>query len=295
MVETSPGSGLADSSTTVGPARVIGTSIVCSAPTGTLSTRGGSPSRRMVRLADAGGVRHAEILDGDAQRDGLADDAVAGRLDHAQPAVGFLALRRDQHVQRRAAGRGLRDVVHLPVGDGDRAGEAGARNVGQRPVDGGEQPGAGIAAFRHGDGAQLQVRQLRRLLARSAARAASARRARSPTCIEAVWSTTSRPISGRLSRVSCTSRGPASHSSSTAKPARRQQRAARRAARAASATTSSDEHAERGDQPERQQRIEAERGDDLFRAASIAPAAAGSPARAPGRLCSCRSARTSPG
>ena len=40
---------------TVGPARVIGTSIRCSTPMGTFSTRGGSPSRRIVRFAEPPG------------------------------------------------------------------------------------------------------------------------------------------------------------------------------------------------------------------------------------------------
>ncbi len=109
-------------------------------------------------------MRHTEILDGDAQGDGLADDAVTRRLDDAQAAVGLLALRRDQHVERRAARRRFRNVVHLPVGDGDRAGQSRARNIRQRAVDRAEQACAGIAALRHGDGAQFEVRQLRRLL-----------------------------------------------------------------------------------------------------------------------------------
>ena len=75
----------------------------CSTPIGTLSTRGGSPSRRIVRLAGAGRVRDAQIFDRDAQRHRLADDAVARRLDHPQAAVGLLAVGRYQHVERRAA------------------------------------------------------------------------------------------------------------------------------------------------------------------------------------------------
>ena len=74
-------------------------------------------------------------------------------------------LRGDQHVERRAAGRGLGNVVDLPVSDGDGPGQPRARDIGQRPVDGGEQPRAGIAALRHRDGAQLQVGQPGRLLA----------------------------------------------------------------------------------------------------------------------------------
>ena len=68
-------------------------------------------------------MRYAEILDGDAQRDRLADDAVARRLDDPQAAVGLLALRRDQHIEWRTARRRVGNVVHLTVGDGDRAGE----------------------------------------------------------------------------------------------------------------------------------------------------------------------------
>ena len=52
-------------------------------------------------------------------------------------------------------------------------------------------------------------------------RAASVSRARSPICMDAVWSTTSSPISASPTRLSCTSSGPESHSSSTAKPAMR--------------------------------------------------------------------------
>ncbi|GAV36983.1 hypothetical protein ROTAS13_04673 [Roseomonas sp. TAS13] len=48
-VETSPGRSSAATSTTVGPPRSIGTAMRCSRPSGTLSTRGAAPSRRMVR------------------------------------------------------------------------------------------------------------------------------------------------------------------------------------------------------------------------------------------------------
>ncbi len=97
------------------------------------------------------------------------------------------------------------------------------------------------------------------------ARAASASRARSPTCIDAVWSTTSSPISGRFSRVSCTSRGPASHSSSTANAGESPDSAAR-PPDYGERHDKQREHTECGDQPERQQRIEAQCGDDFGRA-----------------------------
>ncbi|MEJ0018165.1 MAG: hypothetical protein WDN25_16670 [Acetobacteraceae bacterium] len=110
------------------------------------------------------GMRHAQILDGDPQGDGLADQAVAWRLDHAQAAVGLLTLRRHQDIERRAARWRLRHVVHLAVGDRDRAGQPRARDIRQRPVDRAEQPGARVAALGHGDRAKLQIRQLPGLL-----------------------------------------------------------------------------------------------------------------------------------
>ena len=69
-------------------------------------------AHRQVGRSD--GVRHAEILDGNAQRDRLADDAVTRRLDDAQAAVGLLALRRDQHIERRAARAAYRGC-HAPA------------------------------------------------------------------------------------------------------------------------------------------------------------------------------------
>ena len=186
------------------------------------------------------------------------------------------------------------DVVHLAVGDGDRAGQARARDVGQRAVDRAEQARAGVAALRHGDGAQLQVRAA----SPPAGSMRGARRLGQPRRDRRSASTPSgRPPAGRY-RAGCRgspapARGPASQSSSTAKPASRQT-VPRARRNAASATTSSGDHAERGDQPERQQRLEAQCGDDLL-PVLIAPASAGWPARAPGRPCSCRSARTSRG
>ena len=162
-------------------------------------------------------------------------------------------------------------VVHLAVGERDDAGEAGARDVGQRAVHRGEQPGAVMPAFRHG----------RRCAARDPAAWPPApgcrrprRRAsgtRSPTCIEAVSSTTSRPISGRPSRVSCTRRGPASQASSTAKAsarqsaprARRQQRRGRARRGRARPSAPSSQSGSVG--------LEADRGDRLVESHAYCP------------------------
>ena len=99
--------------------------------------------------------------------------------------------------------------------------------------------------------------------ASTAWRAASATAARLPTCIEAVWSTTSSPISGRVCRVSSTARGPDSHTSTTAKASTRQI-APRARRQSAGSTASSAERRKPAQQPDRQRRIEAQRGNRLF-------------------------------
>ena len=129
-VETSPGSGSACNSTTTGPARVMGMSMPVPWPTGTAWTCGGSPSRRMVRRAIVVAGRHAEIVDSEAYGDGAADEAEARGLDDADPAIGLLAFRRDQHLEWSGKRRGG-GVVDLAVGQGEDAGEAGAGDVGQ--------------------------------------------------------------------------------------------------------------------------------------------------------------------
>ena len=81
---------------------------------------------------------HPQIVHHDPQRDGFPDNAVARRFDHAQAAVDFLALACQQQIKRRAARGGGRNVMHLPVGDRDRAGKAGAGDIGKRTVHLGE-------------------------------------------------------------------------------------------------------------------------------------------------------------
>ena len=204
-------------------------------------------------------MRHAEILDGDTQRGGLADDAVTRRLDDAEAAVGFLALGRDQHVQRRAAGRRVRNVVHLAVGDGDRAGQPRARDIRQRSVDGAEQAGAGIAAFRHGDGAQLQVGKFRRLLRDRGPRRLGQSRAIADLhrggLVDHQQADVGQVFAGLL------------HQPRTGQPEQQHREAGEPPDRAACPARGGEchhqqrQHAECGDQPERQQRIEAQGGD----------------------------------
>ena len=110
----------------------------------------------------SGWVSHAQVFDDRLHCDRLANQAVGWRLDHPHPAVGFLAGGCDQHVQRGVIQdfRRLLDarrVVDLAIGNQDRTGKAATRDIGQSAVDGGEQIGPGVAAFRYHHGAQFQA------------------------------------------------------------------------------------------------------------------------------------------
>ena len=86
-----------------------------------------------------------QVLDPDLQLQFLADQAKARRLCDDEPAVAFVGQAGEQNVQRRAdrlggsLGVAGRDVVHLPVGDHDDAGETLSRHVGHCAREGGEQ------------------------------------------------------------------------------------------------------------------------------------------------------------
>jgi hypothetical protein len=100
---------------------------------------------------DAVAARHQlgrpEALAGLAQAHddvlGLADDAETRRLDQLEPAVALAIVAGDQGMERCSDAERLqrgRDVVHLPVGDGEDAGEAIRRDIGQRGLQCREQP-----------------------------------------------------------------------------------------------------------------------------------------------------------
>ena len=86
-----------------------------------------------------------QILDPHGQRRLLADQPEARRVRDREPAVVFVPVSREQHVQRRAklAGRCFRRraryVMHLPIGDHDDAGQALVRHIGQAAAQRGEQ------------------------------------------------------------------------------------------------------------------------------------------------------------
>ncbi len=132
-----------------------------------LPDRHGADLRRLAiaaecKLCGPAGTGHPQILDRDPDGHVMPDQAEGRRLHNAQPAVGFLAAGRDQHMQRRWQ-RHRGRVVHLPIGERHDAGEARLRDIRQRPVDRGKELGSVMAAFLDHDGAQLQVRHPRGL------------------------------------------------------------------------------------------------------------------------------------
>jgi hypothetical protein len=86
-------------------------------------------------------INHAEF-----QLLRLADNAEARGADDLDAAVEFVLPAGDERVHRRietGKGGGFRNVVHLAVGDEDRAADARARHIGNRRVQGVEQAGGG--------------------------------------------------------------------------------------------------------------------------------------------------------
>jgi hypothetical protein len=202
----------------------------------------------------AGRVRDAEVFRHHTQLDAAPDDAEARRLDQPQAPVGFAGAAGQQGVEGRVDRRGVRHVVRLPVRQGDDAGEARARHLGQRPLQRREQARALVAGLRHLDDAEFEVGQAagarfdgppRRL---DPCRAVADARA-------VARSTRSSAMSGRVSRVSSTRRGfPSASSSSANTPAR-----SHAPARAAPEGRHEDEQrhrGERGQEPRRQDRGE---------------------------------------
>ena len=233
-------------------------------------------AQRLGRLAvaaegEAGGRRrtgHAEIVDRDAQHHGLADDPVGGRLDDAEPAVGLLALGGQQEMERRGR-RGGGDVMHLAIGESDDAGEPRARDLGERPIHGREQARAVMAAFRHGDGAELEVGQLRGLRLDAGDRGIAERDAVAGVHRGGVVHHEEADIGQAFARLLHEARPGEpgeQHGEGEAAP----QRAAR-APQQSEAEHGEAEDAERAEHPEGQRRIEADRGDRLIEMHAYCP------------------------
>ncbi|WP_456316578.1 hypothetical protein [Teichococcus cervicalis] len=131
----------------------------CSRPSGTLSTRGAAPSppQRQPHRAALGLTGGAEILHRQPQLHAAADNAIARRLDDADAPVDLARAAGQQQMQRRLEAGLRRDVMRLAIGQRDHPRQPRARDVGQGPVDGGEQPRALAPALRQVDHPQLQV------------------------------------------------------------------------------------------------------------------------------------------
>ena len=152
--------------------------------------------------------------------------------------------------------------MDLAVGDGDGAGEAGARNIGQSSVDRGKEAGAGVAAFRHGDGAQFQVRQFGGLLGDGGAGGFGQSGAVADLHRGGAVHHQKADIRQRLSCFL--------HQARAGEPEQQHgeggesQDGAAGAAPGGEGDDQQGDEAEDGDEPDRQQRVEAERGDGLF-------------------------------
>ena len=209
----------------------------------------------------------AEVVDGDAQGDGFADDAVAGGLDHPQAAVGFLPSPVSSRFSGAPPGAAFRHVVDLPVGDGDGAGQAGPGDVGQRAIDLGEQLRAGVAGLRHGDGAEFKVGQMGGLRLDRLAREVGQMRPVADLHGGRLVHHQQADIAQRLPRFL--------HQPGTGQPQQQHREGGEPQQRAAATAPKPQrhdgqrQHAEGDQEPHRHQRIEVDRGDDLFGAHQI--------------------------
>ena len=201
-----------------------------------------------------------------------------------KPAIGFLAFRRDQDVQRHAARHAVGHVVDLAVGDRHDAGEPGARDFADRALDLAEQQRAGVAFFVDGDGAQIQVGELLRLIA-------DRRPGRVGEGGAVVDLHRSGPVDHQQSDIR--QRFPRfPHQPGTGQPQQQhgeREDAKHRAFRPPPQRQSADQSGrggDHGDQPNRQQRVEAKGRDDLFGMHGVSLAWGGGPRPGLSRLLS---------
>jgi hypothetical protein len=108
-----------------------------------------------------------QVVDPEGQGQPAPDDAVAGRLDHGQAAVPLVLSAAEQEVERRVERQGfqiLRHVVDHTVADHHDGADPLARDLGERPAQGGEEPCAPVlraeARRLATDHAQLDVLEL---------------------------------------------------------------------------------------------------------------------------------------
>ncbi len=223
----------------------------------------------------------------------LADDAVARRREDLDAAVELVGGAGQQRVHRRVEaerGGGLRHVVHLAVGQHDDAGEAVGRGVGQRLVEIGEKVRAGrghVAGARGRHPFDVQIGDLAELgfevgLDRGGLRLAVAERL-AGALVDDDDGDVGEALALLLAQRRIGERGEHGGDGGGAQ---------QRPARAAVQQIADEDDGKRARRPEergRQHRCEIDR--PVHALCLIARAVRAAPARAPGRLCSCRSAR----
>ncbi len=227
-----------------------------------------------------------------------------GRGDQLDAAVELARLAGQQRMHGRIeAERGgrSRHVVDLAVGDHDRRRRAVGRHVGERLIEIGEQHGA-VAAVDIGDGRRSTGRHALRDRAPSPRRSSSSARIASVCSVRPamVWlwlsstTTMAMSLSGSRSSLSQVRVGERQHQHGKGRA-----RAGRRRACAPEQQASKQRDAAPATMPEHRPGDEAVRQGGRWTSScswiATGPAVRAGRERAPGRPCSCRSARTSPG
>jgi hypothetical protein len=127
---------------------------------GTVKGIGSVDRDRQLRLAGDVRRHRALVLDANGQRQFLVDDREGGGVLDDEPPVPVILLPGQQQVQRRRQVRHTLDVVDLPVGDHHRPGDAGARLLGHQLGQGRGGERAGVVLGRpHAGLAKLCVGQ----------------------------------------------------------------------------------------------------------------------------------------
>ncbi len=243
--------------------------------------------------------RVAQGLDAQVQLDRLADDGEGGGgVDH-QPPVPFVAAPGQNDMHRCGEAVHHLGVVHLPVGQQDRAGDPVGRHFGRGFGQHAHQPGA-VLGVRAGAVGDADLAHLERRGAR-----------RGPQPVQRLPDLGLQPFhlagphvdllagrgvgddEGDVRQVGAILLAPAGIGQRGQQHQRAQppQPPARQAAPKRQRDQPEADRGQRPEQPQRHQRCE---GDRAFHALS-SPAGRAAPARGPGRTCSCRSSRTSPG
>ena len=268
---------------------------------GVLANRNGTVTQRLAIHRECN-VRHtttvaaAKIIHPHHHLRRLANNGEARRIDDTELAVALAALSRDQHLQRRLQAhlRRRRRVMHLAVGDQDRAGNARRRHIGQRGVQRCESLGAIILAAGGGGDFGLpddEVGLARQFPADLRQRLFRLRQAITDAhALGAIHD--HRHHIGQRHMIFMHQHRPRQREQQNGKsqPARPGAPRPRIKAIRRQAQRGQSQH---GDQGQRHMRIESQSCHSVWRF-TCGPASPAMPAHAPGRSCNCRSGHTSP-